>query len=113
MENHRFRSSKRKYATYLRTPCVSFVGTRLPFVVFDEILPHLRSASTTSRKSGLEDGVMAVVRFRSGLIAQLQDAFTVRHAGTATSAPWVGSTRRFVATVRRRRRARTASDPWL
>ena len=33
-------------------------------------------------KAGLEDGVMAVVRFRSGLIAQLHDAFTVRHAGT-------------------------------
>jgi 1,5-anhydro-D-fructose reductase (1,5-anhydro-D-mannitol-forming) len=32
--------------------------------------------------SGLEDGVMAVVRFRSGLIAQLHDAFTVKHAGT-------------------------------
>ncbi len=33
-------------------------------------------------KAGLEDGVMAAVRFRSGLIAQLHDAFTVRHAGT-------------------------------
>jgi 1,5-anhydro-D-fructose reductase (1,5-anhydro-D-mannitol-forming) len=32
--------------------------------------------------SGLEDGVMAVVSFRSGLLAQLHDAFTVRYAGT-------------------------------
>jgi len=33
-------------------------------------------------KDGLEDGVMAVIRFRSGLIAQIHDAFTVGHAGT-------------------------------
>ena len=33
-------------------------------------------------KAGLEDGVMAVIRFQSGLIAQIHDAFTVRHAGT-------------------------------
>ena len=33
-------------------------------------------------EKGLEDGVMAAVRFRSGLIAQLHDAFTAKHAGT-------------------------------
>ena len=32
--------------------------------------------------AGLEDGVMAAVRFRSGLIAQLHDAFTTKYAGT-------------------------------
>ena len=31
---------------------------------------------------GLEDGVMAVLRFDSGVLAQLHDAFTVKHAGT-------------------------------
>src|SRR5438552_3991102 len=34
-------------------------------------------------KEGLEDGVMAVLRFDNGVLAQLHDAFTVRHAGTA------------------------------
>lgn len=32
--------------------------------------------------AGLEDGVMAVLRFDNGVLAQLHDAFTVRHAGT-------------------------------
>jgi 1,5-anhydro-D-fructose reductase (1,5-anhydro-D-mannitol-forming) len=32
--------------------------------------------------AGLEDAVMAAVRFRSGLIAQLHDAFTAKYAGT-------------------------------
>ena len=31
---------------------------------------------------GIEDGVMGVTRFRSGLIAQNHDAFTIGHAGT-------------------------------
>jgi 1,5-anhydro-D-fructose reductase (1,5-anhydro-D-mannitol-forming) len=31
---------------------------------------------------GLEDGVMAVLRFDNGVIAQLHDAFTVKHAAT-------------------------------
>ncbi len=30
----------------------------------------------------LEDGVMAVLRFDNGVLAQLHDAFTVKHAGT-------------------------------
>ncbi len=32
--------------------------------------------------AGLEDGVMAVLRFDNGVLAQLHDAFTVAHAGT-------------------------------
>ena len=32
--------------------------------------------------SGLEDGAMTVFRFRSGVLAQTHDAFTIRHAGT-------------------------------
>ena len=33
-------------------------------------------------KANLEDGVMAVLRFDNGVLAQLHDAFTVKHAGT-------------------------------
>jgi len=33
-------------------------------------------------KAGLEDGVMAAIRFKSGVVAQLHDAFTVKHGGT-------------------------------
>jgi 1,5-anhydro-D-fructose reductase (1,5-anhydro-D-mannitol-forming) len=33
-------------------------------------------------KAGLEDGAMSVVRFSNGALAQLHDAFTVKHAGT-------------------------------
>ncbi|HYD99775.1 MAG TPA: Gfo/Idh/MocA family oxidoreductase [Alphaproteobacteria bacterium] len=33
-------------------------------------------------QEGIEDGAMSVLRFRSGLIAQMHEAFTVRHAGT-------------------------------
>jgi 1,5-anhydro-D-fructose reductase (1,5-anhydro-D-mannitol-forming) len=33
-------------------------------------------------KEGLEDGVMAILRFENGVLAQLHDAFTVKHAGT-------------------------------
>lgn len=33
-------------------------------------------------QKGLEDAVMGVLTFRSGLIAQFHDAFTIRHAGT-------------------------------
>jgi 1,5-anhydro-D-fructose reductase (1,5-anhydro-D-mannitol-forming) len=32
--------------------------------------------------AGIEDGVMGVVRFRSGLLAQFHDAFTVGYADT-------------------------------
>jgi 1,5-anhydro-D-fructose reductase (1,5-anhydro-D-mannitol-forming) len=33
-------------------------------------------------QSGLEDGVMGVIRFSSGLLAQFHDAFTVKNART-------------------------------
>ncbi len=33
-------------------------------------------------KSGLEDAVMGVIRFRSGLLAQFHDAFTIKHTHT-------------------------------
>ena len=32
-------------------------------------------------KEGLEDGAMSVIRFDNGVLAQLHDAFTVKHAG--------------------------------
>ena len=38
--------------------------------------------STAMAQAGLEDGVMAVLRFDNGVLAQLHDAFTVAHAGT-------------------------------
>jgi 1,5-anhydro-D-fructose reductase (1,5-anhydro-D-mannitol-forming) len=38
--------------------------------------------SAAMATAGLEDGVMAVLRFDNGVLAQLHDAFTVRHAGT-------------------------------
>ena len=40
------------------------------------------SQSASMAKEGLEDGVMAVLRFESGVVAQIHDAFTVKHAGT-------------------------------
>jgi 1,5-anhydro-D-fructose reductase (1,5-anhydro-D-mannitol-forming) len=40
-----------------------------------------KQASPLAR-SGLEDGVMAVLRFDNGMLAQLHDAFTIKHAGT-------------------------------
>jgi len=40
------------------------------------------SQSAGMSQSGLEDGVMGVMRFRSGVIAQFHDAFTTRYAET-------------------------------
>ncbi|HEX6707203.1 MAG TPA: Gfo/Idh/MocA family oxidoreductase [Albitalea sp.] len=40
------------------------------------------SQAAAMAKQGLEDGAMSVVRFDNGVLAQLHDAFTVRHAGT-------------------------------
>jgi 1,5-anhydro-D-fructose reductase (1,5-anhydro-D-mannitol-forming) len=40
------------------------------------------SQSASLAQAGLEDGVMAVLRFDNGVLAQLHDAFTVKHAGT-------------------------------
>lgn len=39
------------------------------------------SQSASMAKEGLEDGVMAVLRFANGVVAQVHDAFTVKHAG--------------------------------
>jgi len=38
--------------------------------------------SAAMAREGLDDGVMAVLRFDNGVLAQLHDAFTVKHAGT-------------------------------
>jgi 1,5-anhydro-D-fructose reductase (1,5-anhydro-D-mannitol-forming) len=55
----------------------------LRFVLDDE---PVAVAALTSRggmgRAGLADGVMGVVRFESGLIAQFHDAFTTRYATT-------------------------------
>ena len=40
------------------------------------------SQSASLAREGLEDGVMAVLRFDNGVVAQLHDAFTVPFAGT-------------------------------
>jgi 1,5-anhydro-D-fructose reductase (1,5-anhydro-D-mannitol-forming) len=40
------------------------------------------SQSASMAKEGLEDGVMAVMRFENGVVVQIHDAFTVKHAGT-------------------------------
>lgn len=55
----------------------------LRFLLDDEpvdVVAQLQEAGMG--KAGLEDGAMSVVRFGSGLIAQLHEAFTIRHAGT-------------------------------
>jgi 1,5-anhydro-D-fructose reductase (1,5-anhydro-D-mannitol-forming) len=55
----------------------------LRFVLDDEPVSVAAAIQSSGMASaGLEDAVMAVATFRSGLIAQLHDAFTVRHAGT-------------------------------
>jgi 1,5-anhydro-D-fructose reductase (1,5-anhydro-D-mannitol-forming) len=46
----------------------------------EEAVGMLQCADMAS--NGLEDGVMAVLRFDNGVLAQIHDAFTVRHAGT-------------------------------
>jgi 1,5-anhydro-D-fructose reductase (1,5-anhydro-D-mannitol-forming) len=55
----------------------------LRFVLDDEPVEVVAlEQSAGLAKGGLEDGSMAVVRFRSGLLAQMHEAFTVRFAGT-------------------------------
>jgi 1,5-anhydro-D-fructose reductase (1,5-anhydro-D-mannitol-forming) len=39
------------------------------------------SQSAFLAKQGVEDGAMSVIRFDNGVLAQLHDAFTVKHAG--------------------------------
>lgn len=45
-----------------------------------EVSAIAQQAGMTS--AGMEDGVMAVIRFDNDVLAQLHDAFTVKHAGT-------------------------------
>ena len=55
----------------------------LRFVLDDDPVEVVAAAQSAGMAAqGLEDGVMGVVRFKSGLIAQCHDAFTIRHAGT-------------------------------
>jgi 1,5-anhydro-D-fructose reductase (1,5-anhydro-D-mannitol-forming) len=55
----------------------------LRFVLDDEAVEATALAAQQGLASrGLQDAVMGVLRFRSGLLAQFHDAFTVQHAGT-------------------------------
>lgn len=55
----------------------------LRFTLDSELVEVVGLSQTASMgKEGLEDGVMAVMRFANGLVAQIHDAFTVKHAGT-------------------------------
>ncbi len=55
----------------------------LRFVLGDEAESVTAMAQCAGMGQGsVEDGVMGVVRFRSGLLAQFHDAFTTRHART-------------------------------
>ena len=46
----------------------------------ESVTAMVQSAGLAS--GGLEDGVMGTIRFKSGLLAQFNDAFTVKFAGT-------------------------------
>jgi 1,5-anhydro-D-fructose reductase (1,5-anhydro-D-mannitol-forming) len=55
----------------------------LRFVLGAEPVEAVAMAQSANlAKEGLADGVMAVLRFDNGVLAQLHDAFTVKHAGT-------------------------------
>jgi 1,5-anhydro-D-fructose reductase (1,5-anhydro-D-mannitol-forming) len=55
----------------------------LRFVLDDEPIEVTALAANQGMASpGIADEVMGVIRFRSGLLAQFHDAFTIRHAGT-------------------------------
>ena len=55
----------------------------LRFVLDDDPVEVVALAQSAGMaKAGLEDAVMATIRFKSGVIAQAHDAFTVKHAGT-------------------------------
>jgi 1,5-anhydro-D-fructose reductase (1,5-anhydro-D-mannitol-forming) len=55
----------------------------LRFVLNDDVaVVTAMTASQGMGKSGLEDAVMGVMRFRGGVLAQFHDAFTARHAST-------------------------------
>ena len=55
----------------------------LRFTLDSELVEVVGMTQTAAMaKAGLEDGVMAVMRFENGVVAQIHDAFTVKHAGT-------------------------------
>ena len=55
----------------------------LRFVLDDEPIDVVaQQQSAGMGEVGLEDAAMSVVRFGSGLLAQMHEAFTIRHAGT-------------------------------
>jgi 1,5-anhydro-D-fructose reductase (1,5-anhydro-D-mannitol-forming) len=55
----------------------------LRFVLDDEVVEVTALAAQQGLAAGaLEDAVMGVMRFRSGLLAQFHDAFTIRHTLT-------------------------------
>ena len=55
----------------------------LRFVLDDDpVEVTAMSQSAGMAAAGIEDGVMGVIRFKSGVIAQSHDAFTIGHAGT-------------------------------
>lgn len=55
----------------------------LRFVLDDDPVEAITfSQAAGMGKSGLEDGVMGVLRFKSGVIAQFHDAFTTKYAET-------------------------------
>ncbi|MCA1441883.1 Gfo/Idh/MocA family oxidoreductase [Ensifer sp. IC4062] len=55
----------------------------LRFILNDDPIEAVAiSHSAGMGKEGLEDGVMGVLRFRSGVIAQFHDAFTTKYAET-------------------------------
>jgi 1,5-anhydro-D-fructose reductase (1,5-anhydro-D-mannitol-forming) len=55
----------------------------LRFILDAEPVEAIAMAQSSGMsQEGLEDGVMAVLRFDNGLVAQLHEAFTVKHAGT-------------------------------
>lgn len=92
----------------------------LRFVLSDEVESvTAMTANQGMAKSGLEDGVMGVMRFRSGLFAQFHDAFTARHAVTGfevlgTEGSLVGRdvmTQRPVGTVTLRRNGQEEEIP--
>ena len=54
----------------------------LRFTLDSELVEVVGMSQTASMaKGGLEDGAMAVLRFANGVLAQVHDAFTVKHAG--------------------------------
>ncbi len=54
----------------------------LRFTLDSDLVEVVAMTQTASMaKKGLEDGVMAVMRFENGVMAQIHDAFTVKHGG--------------------------------